>query len=115
MGDLALPCFPLARVLRKRGQPVEAERMLREALAIYARETPGDRWFLPLTRIDLASALADQGRYAEAEPILLEGWETLRRTPGEEDAVLDPVRERVAAFYRDWGKPDLAARYGGSG
>jgi tetratricopeptide (TPR) repeat protein len=57
---------------------------------------------------DLGEALRRLGRFAAAEPLLIESFETLSRRP-------DPQRtlaaERLAALYRDWGRPQQAAEY----
>ncbi len=107
--EQAHPLRLLAEVLRRRGDPRAAEEMAREAVALLERTAPADTWYLPLTRVVLARALAAQGRYAEAEPLLLGACETLGATLGPADPTLATLRETLAGFYRAWGRPEPVA------
>ena len=51
-----------------------AEPLLRESLAISAKQAP-DAWFTFNTQALLGGALLGQKKYAEAEPLLLRGYE----------------------------------------
>ncbi len=74
--------------LLKVGTPeaaAEAEPILRECLRIRAKVFPAgheQRWMTNQTMSLLGQALAAQGRYADAEPLLLEGYSGLRDGPG---------------------------------
>lgn len=58
----------------------------------------------------LGEALAGQGRYAEAEPLLVEGYEKMA-PPKSAVSRKREALERVIKLYETWGKPEEAARY----
>ena len=59
-------------------RPAQAESLAREALAIRERLRP-DEWLIFDTRSLLGGALLGQRKYAEAEPLLLESYEGMKR------------------------------------
>jgi hypothetical protein len=63
----------------------------------------------------LGGALAAQGRYAEAEPLVVPGYEGMKERASRITA-LDQFRLREAAvravrLYEGWGKPEQAAEW----
>ena len=103
--EQAHPLRLLAEVLRRQGKSKAAEAMAREALAILERASPRDGWYLPLTRVALARSLADQGRFAEAEPLLLGARDSLAKELGPADPKVRQVEELLAELYRAGGRP----------
>src|SRR5262249_21194918 len=106
--DLAL----LTRNLLIQSQWSAAEPLLREALTLREKATPDDG-----TRYDamslLGGALLGEGRYAEAEPLVVPGYAGLK---ARESRIVAPtrfhVREaavRVTRLYEAWGKSEQAA------
>jgi serine/threonine protein kinase len=92
----------------------EAEKLLRECLAIRAAKLPTD-WSRFNAMSQLGAALLGQGRHGEAEPLIVQGYEGLK---AREDKI--PVRmksfrpeaaERVVRLYEVWGKPVQAAAW----
>jgi hypothetical protein len=74
-----------------------------------------DTWTTLNTRSLLGGALLDQKKYADAEPLLLAGYEGLKKHEAE---TLPPGRvrlpealERLVQFYEATGKKDQAARW----
>jgi hypothetical protein len=63
----------------------------------------------------LGASLAGQKKYAEAEPLLLEGYRGMAarkeriRVPDWHH--LDRAREWIAKLYQAWGKPEKAAEW----
>jgi eukaryotic-like serine/threonine-protein kinase len=62
--------------------------------------------------------LAGQKRYAEAEPLLLAGYQGTTARKDRIDAALDldgyhlgRAREWLVQLYQAWGKPDKAAEW----
>ena len=92
----------------------EAEPILRECLAIRAGSSP-DAWNTFNTRSQLGGSLLGQGRYAEAEPLVVGGYEGMKareaKVPAPGKIYLTESGERVARLYRAWGKPDQAAEW----
>jgi eukaryotic-like serine/threonine-protein kinase len=99
----------LALALNKLGESKRAEALLREQVERLKQSEQ------VLLLADFESALGEvlttQGRFTEAEPLLRRAYETqqARVLPGQYD--LNETRQRLAALYRAWGKPDAAARY----
>jgi tetratricopeptide (TPR) repeat protein len=104
----------LGRILLENSRWSEAEPLFREALVIRTKATPDD-W----ARYDVMSVLGDsllgQGRYAEAEPLLVAGYEGIKareaRTTAQEKVRLREAAERVIRLYESWGKTDQAAAW----
>jgi hypothetical protein len=72
----------LDRVLLLRRQYSEAEGLLRQTLASYEKIDPDD-WHPYYCQAVLGASLARQKTYAEAEPLLAGGWESIRRHEGD--------------------------------
>jgi tetratricopeptide (TPR) repeat protein/tRNA A-37 threonylcarbamoyl transferase component Bud32 len=97
-----------------RGHFSEAEPPLREALALRVRDVPED-WPRYGAAAFLGSALLSQERYAEAEPLIVSGYEGLKaraaRLPAGERFRLHPAACRVIDLYEAWGRPETAAAW----
>jgi tetratricopeptide (TPR) repeat protein len=92
----------LARNLLLQEQYTAAEPLAREAVAIFARQPPEDsRRFYWVSL--LGAVLLGQQRYAEAEPLLLQGYEGMKQReaalPANERRRLTEAGERVVRFY----------------
>ena len=63
----------------------------------------------------LGASLAGQKKYAEAEPLLVEGYYgCLARKSNMADADrsnLELARKGLVQLYKDWGKPEKAAQF----
>jgi tetratricopeptide (TPR) repeat protein/tRNA A-37 threonylcarbamoyl transferase component Bud32 len=109
-GDLA----QLGRDLLMQSQWAESESLLRECVQICERSLAEDR-----KRYDALSllgwSLTGQGRYAEAESLVVSGYEGMKE---RESRVAMPNRSRlreaavrVIRLYEAWGKPEQAAAW----
>jgi serine/threonine protein kinase/tetratricopeptide (TPR) repeat protein len=100
--------------LLKYQQYAEAEKLLRECLAIRMKKQPDDfRTFN--ARSHLGAALLGQQKYAEAESLLLAGYEGMKQheqavEPRARDLSLRVALERLVQLYDAWGKPAGPAR-----
>jgi RNase P/RNase MRP subunit POP5 len=96
----------------QQGKNAEAEKTLREALAAYEKNNP-DAWQRYNCESLLGASLAGQRRLAEAEPMLVDGYQGLvQRQAGiarQNRHYLDEARNALVRLYTDWGKPDKAA------
>lgn len=100
----------LAYNLRVRGEFEASERLARECVAL-AEECSAYAYVLPLSQWMLGGVLYHQGRYKEAEPLLVSAFQTLIG-----DTYIGNVNTRNAlvdlcALYRDWGKPREALKH----
>lgn len=104
----------LARLSVLSGKFVDAERLAREAFAIYQRDHPddSDRFLAEST---LGASLAGQKKYAEAEPLLTEGYAGML---ARKDRIalpyqyqLDRAHQWLIQMYVAWGKPEKASEW----
>ncbi len=114
--EVAFACAPRVHVLLLEGRFAEAEKPARECLAIREKLRP-DNWSTFHTRSMLGAALTGQRKFTEAEPLLLAGYEGLKRCesegtlPDENEARIPEAVERLVRFYTDWGRPEEAAKW----
>ena len=103
----------LALAYLSEGRFVESEALAREALEFNRKNQP-ENWQRFRAESVLGASLAGQKKYAEAEPLLLEGHQGMAarkdQMAAEDRYHLDRAREWVLQLYRAWGKPQMAAR-----
>jgi hypothetical protein len=105
---------PLGSSLIQQRKWPEAETILRECLAIREKAMPDDRLRFN-TMSQLGGALLGQGRHAEAEPLIVSGYEGMKaredRIPSASKIRLREASERLVRLYEAWGKPDQATAW----
>jgi serine/threonine protein kinase/tetratricopeptide (TPR) repeat protein len=109
---LATVLSQVGRNLVQAGHAAEAEPLLREALTIRDQMIPND-WTNFETRSLLGDALREQKKYVEAEPLLLQGYEGIRRRrfhyfEFEGAKPWADAAGRLVRLYEAWGKPEQA-------
>ncbi len=104
----------LAENWMKQGRNSEAEPMLRECLALRKRTAP-DGWRLFRAESLLGASLANLKRYAEAEPMLLAGYEGMKQReehmPAYEKKYVKSAGEQIVELYAKWAKPAELAQW----
>jgi serine/threonine protein kinase/tetratricopeptide (TPR) repeat protein len=97
-----------------RRQWSEAESVLREALAIRAKSQP-EVWTTFNTMSMLGGALLGQKKYAEAEPLLLKGYEGMmareKPIPPQVRFRISEALGRLVELYTALEKPDEVQKY----
>jgi tetratricopeptide (TPR) repeat protein len=92
----------------------DAESVWRECLAIREQSAPDD-WSRFAAIDQLGGALLGQGKYAEAEPLILAGYEGLKARsaaiPASAGPWLSAAAIRVVRLYEAWGRSEHAARW----
>src|SRR5262249_15182373 len=92
----------------------EAEPLLRDALEAYEKSAP-NHWRRYYTQSSLRASLAGLEKYAQAEPLLISGYDGIKQrmqlVPADNRAVLDQVREWIATLYRAMGQPEKAQQW----
>lgn len=90
-----------------------AEPLAREALAAW--EAAPNNWRRFYGQALAGSSLSGQKRYAEAEPLLLSGYQGMldrqSAIPPATRRVLSEAGLRIAQLYRDWGQPEKAREW----
>jgi serine/threonine protein kinase len=95
-------------------QYAEAEPLVREAVSVFGQQHPNDvRRFYWVSL--LGAVLSGQGRYAEAEPLLLEGYRGMKQREAvfhaNEWHRLVEAGERIVRFYETTGQPEQASAW----
>ena len=104
----------LARAYCDAGLFSRAESILRQCLTIRQRIQPED-WITFSTRSQLGGSLLGQKKYAEAEPLIISGYEGMTaresKIPPPGKPRLTEAADRVVKLYEAWGKKDKAAEW----
>jgi len=104
----------VAMELLKAGLASDIEPMLRECLSIRLEQLPDD-WRTFNTQNMLGGSLLGQQKYADAEPLLLSGYEGMKlreaSIPPAGRLRLKEALERLVRLYDEWGKVDEAAKW----
>lgn len=107
---LAYGLYGMGLVLVGLERPVEGEAHLREALGVLLEEVPANSGLLHLNRAAIGHALTGQGRYAEAEALLLPAVDALEA--GDVQPLdLAQNYERLVILYEAWDRPARAALF----
>jgi tetratricopeptide (TPR) repeat protein/tRNA A-37 threonylcarbamoyl transferase component Bud32 len=111
---LASDLTALGRNLLLQPRCLEAEPLLRKALEIRAKVMPDD-WRRYDAMSLLGGSLLGQGEYAQAEPLVVPGYEGMKQ---RESRIIVPDRPRlgeaaarVIRLYEIWGKSEQAATW----
>ena len=101
----------LGAVLLEDEQTAAAEPILREALALASERLLPGHGSRAEASVALGGWLAEQGQRAEAETLLVAGYEGLRTSRGEGHPSTAQARDRLVRLYEGWDRPTEAARY----
>lgn len=112
--QLATQLVAICRLLFKGKLFVEAEPLLRESLAIREQKEPG-HWTTFNTQSALGGALLGQQKYAEAEPLLLKGYEGMKQQaksiPAAATARVHEALDRLIELYTITNKPEEVKKW----
>ena len=88
--------------------------MLRAGLALREKQQP-DAWNTFNTQPKLGGALLGQKKYADAEPLLLKGYEGMKQRektiPTQAATRIPEALDRLIELYRATNKPDEAKKW----
>ena len=101
-------------VLGDEGKLHAAGTALQECLSIREKRLPDD-WLTFSARSALGENLLARRQYAEAEPLLISGYNGLRSAqaaiPVANKPRLEKAAQRLVRFYEETGRPDKAAEW----
>ncbi|HLX09047.1 MAG TPA: serine/threonine-protein kinase [Thermoanaerobaculia bacterium] len=101
----------LAALLAAHGEPAaQCEPLAREAFAVFQAASPAS-WRTADAESVLGGCLARLGRYAAAEPLLLDGYTLLSRSSGEGRQHVREAAGRLVDLYTAWQRADRAAAF----
>jgi eukaryotic-like serine/threonine-protein kinase len=98
-------------ILAKAGQPQEGEKILREAVKIRTDLLPKGHYWVALANSALGECLTIEKRYNEAEPLLLESYESLKSSQGAGNPRTQIALQRLITLYENWGRLDSTRAY----
>jgi eukaryotic-like serine/threonine-protein kinase len=102
----------LALAELSQGKYVQSEALAREAFEFDRKKLPDD-WQRFRAESLLGASLCGQKKYAEAEPLLLEGYQGMLKRKNRIDVPdwyhVDRAGEWLVELYRGWGRPKEAA------
>ncbi len=101
----------LAATLLAQGRPAEAEPLSRDVAGRAVATWPAGHWRIADASSVLGGCLVALGRYAEAEPLLVNSLQTIREIKGDTSRYARNARERILILYYAWGKAEEARRY----
>ena len=95
-------------------KPAQAELKLRASLTVRQKVQPDD-WSTFDTMSMLGEALLQQRKFAEAEPLLISGYEGLKQRkdtmPPQELPHVTKALERLVNLYQAWGQQDKVLKW----
>ncbi|MBX7103375.1 MAG: serine/threonine-protein kinase [Gemmataceae bacterium] len=104
----------LAANLQKQNRTTDAEICWRECLALREKFEP-DHWATFNTKSIIGGLLIEQKKYAEAEPLLVSGYEGLKKRaekiPPANRVGLGKAVERLVRLYDETGRPEESAKW----
>ncbi|HKS95501.1 MAG TPA: tetratricopeptide repeat protein, partial [Terriglobia bacterium] len=96
------------------GKFTASEPLAREAVDFCRKKQPED-WERFRAESLLGASLAGEKKYAEAEPLLLEGYQGMLARKDRIDVPnryhLELAHRWLVQLYQAWGKPDQAAQW----
>src|SRR5262245_29217752 len=100
--------------LIEQGRGAEADPILRQCHRI-RQKAEADVWTTFNTSSLLGAALLDQKKYAEAEPLLVAGYEGMKAREAKIPALGKPrlieSLERLVRLYDEWAMPDRSEEW----
>ena len=112
--DTMAAAADLALAYISQGKFAQSEPLARQALQFHRKKQPGD-WQRFRAESLLGASLAGQKKFAEAEPLLLDGYQGME---ARKDRIavpdwyhLDRARVWIVELYKAWGKPAQAAEW----
>lgn len=104
----------LAALLKGQKMWSEVEPLIHESLAIRQSKKP-DAWTTFQAQCNLGSVLLWQKRYADAEPLIVNGYAGMKarenQIPPEKRENSTFVLRQLVQLYEEWGKPDEAEKW----
>ena len=111
--DTIAAAADLALAYQSQGKFAESDSVARGCE--FERKKQPDGWQRFRAESVLGASLAGQKKYAEAESLLLEGYQGMRlrkdRIAVPDWYHLDRAREWIVQLYEQWGKPEKAAEW----
>jgi tetratricopeptide (TPR) repeat protein len=109
--DVAGTLAILGSMLANANRPTEAQPLLTRCLSIREKRLASNDWKLARTRSMLGGTLTAQGKFAEAETLVVRGYQGLVGTKATPPRRISDALNLVIALYEKWGKPEQAKEW----
>ncbi len=93
-------------VMTKTGHETEGEKILREAVSLRTDLLPKEHFWVAMANSALGENLMTQNRFAEAEPLLVESYQSLKISQGEQNPRTLLAKTRVDRLHETPPKSD---------
>jgi serine/threonine protein kinase len=101
----------LAEVARVQGKYTEAAAGFREVLARYQHQLREGHVLIGFTQSRLGACLTELGEYEEAQKLLLDGYQTIAKSPRSPPRRVQEAADHLVRLYEKWDKPDEASAW----
>ena len=101
----------LADLYNRTNRFSQAEELLRKELVLLKKSDISDIWLIGLTESQLGYSLFKQSKDIEAEGLLVNGYNILRKNKGEKSYITKKALEKIIDFYTSKGRTDKVAEY----
>ena len=109
--NVVSPLLGLGCTLLARGEVDRADQVLQEARSVARDALPEHHWLASGATSAWGECLTVMGRFEEAEPRLLQGYEDMLGVRGETDRHVQTALARIVTLYEKWGKTELADKF----
>ena len=109
--DIAITQSGMAVLLLETERSQDALTMAAAAIETLSQTYGEGHWRTAWARSIQGAALAELQRFTEAEPLLVNGYESLRDNSGARPAHAQKALERVANLYMACGRPEAGESY----
>lgn len=104
----------LGALLIRTARPAEARLLLRASIADYEKSAADD-WLLFSAKSLMGEALLHLHRFAEAEPLIVAGYQGLQQRAGtmqaSRKADITAAEERILRLYATWDRPNQLSQW----
>lgn len=101
----------LADLYNRTERYAEAEELLRKELSLLKNSDISDVWLIGLTESELGYSLFKQSKDLEAEGLLINGYNALKKYKGEKSYLTKKALEKIIDFYTSKGRTDKVEEY----
>lgn len=108
---IVYPLLGIAHIYLDTREPGRAEPLLRRSLEIQRLSMGDDHWMVGLIKSRLGRCLTAMKKFDDAEPLLVEGYETLAGQLGTTHERTYKAIENLVSLYDEWFRPEKLSEY----
>jgi serine/threonine protein kinase len=101
----------LADLYNRTNRFSKAEELLRNELRLLKSNENDEDWLIGLTESELGYSLFKQSKNIEAEGLLVNGYNTIKKYKGEKSYISKKALKKIIDFYKSKGREDKVLEY----